>query len=95
MWLEKEVKSIRNLADEVEKLGKTGFFVCMVSDTRNIVVKQHIAGKILAMHCMSFLLKMFHFIVRRLPFSREVYWLPIVLLLFFFFSNELNGTRST
>lgn len=33
---------------------------------------KNIAGKILAMHCVSLLLKMFHFIVKRLPFSREV-----------------------
>lgn len=68
-------------------------FFSMVSDTRNKVVKQHIAGKILAMHCMSLLLKIFHFIVK--VFSREGFWLPIVLLcLLFFSSNEPNGTRS-
>lgn len=62
MWLERRVRNVQSLADEVEKLEKLGF-VCMVSDIRNKVVKQHIAGKILAMHCMSVLLKMLHFIV--------------------------------
>lgn len=94
MWLERRVKNVRNLADEVEKLENL-FFVCMVSDIRNKVVKQHIVGKVLAMHCTSLLLKMFHFIVWRHPFSREVCWFPLVLLCLFFFSNEPNGTRST
>lgn len=92
MWLERRVKNVRNLANEVEKLEK--LFVCMVSHTRNKGVKQH-CRKILAMHCMSLLLKMFHFIVKRLSFSREVCWIPVVLLCFFFSSNEPNGTRST
>lgn len=52
---------------------KTGVFVCIVSDIRNKVVKQHIAGKILAMQHMSWLLKVFHFIVERLPFSRKFF----------------------
>lgn len=80
MWLERRLKNVRNLADEVEKYKKLDFFVCVVLNTRNKMVKQHIAGKILAMHCMSLLLKMFNFIVKRLPFSREVYWFPVVLL---------------
>lgn len=73
---------------------KTGVFVCIVSDIRNKVVKQHIAGKILAMQHMSWLLKVFHFIVERLPFSREVFWFCMVLLCLVFFSNEPNDTRS-
>lgn len=36
----KKSKNVRNLADEVEKLEKL-FFVCMVSDIRNKVVKRH------------------------------------------------------
>lgn len=73
---------------------KTGVFVCMVSDTRNKVLKQHIAGKILAMQHMSLLLKMFNFIVKRLPFSWEVRCVCMVLLYLVFFSNEPNSTGS-
>lgn len=46
----------------METLEKLEFLSVLVSDTRNKVVKQHIAGKILAVRCMSFLLKMFNFI---------------------------------
>lgn len=93
MWLERSIKNVGNLADEVEKLGKT--FLSVWYHILEIKGSSNIAGKILDMYCMSLLLKMFHFIVKRLPFSREVCWIPMVLLCFFFSSNEPNGTRST
>lgn len=68
----------------METLEKLEFLSVLVSDTRNKVVKQHTAGKILAMHCMSFLLKMFNFIVKRLLSQVKIVgFLWFVLLVFF------------